>query len=124
MRHRLIIPAVLTLALMCTGSPVHADATKTDGRVGLSVKGHGLSVKRAGGWMDGHGTGVRARLYTVYQGDRTDLTRWKDTTPRTVGISKFSDVDWNLKGRKFPNGTWLCIQFNRADGTPCAQIHR
>ncbi|MFJ4585059.1 hypothetical protein [Streptomyces echinatus] len=124
MRHRLIAPVVLALTLACTAVPAHADATKTDGRVGLSVKGHGVSVQRVGGWMDGHGTGVRARLYTVYQGDRKDLTRWKDATPRTVGIQRFSAVDWNLNGRRFRHGTWLCIQCNQADGAPCARIHR
>ncbi|MEV5348935.1 hypothetical protein [Streptomyces achromogenes] len=118
-------PALLALALLCPAVPAHADATKVAGNVGLSVTGRGLSVQRAGGWMDGHDTGVRARLYTVYKGGRTDLTRWKDATPRTVGIRRFSDVeDWNLRGRRFRNGTWLCIQFNASDSSPCARIHR
>jgi hypothetical protein len=43
--------------------------------------------------------------------------------PPLVRNDRFSDVDWNLKGRKFRNGTWLCIKFNRANGAPCAQIH-
>jgi hypothetical protein len=77
----LITPAALALALAGTVSPAHADATIEDGKVGLNVTGHGLSVQRAGGWMDGHRTGVRGRLYTVYQGERTTLTRWKDATP-------------------------------------------
>ena len=121
---RMMTAAVALLFLACATAPAHADATVTDGKVGLSVKGKGLSVKRAGGWMDGHGTGVRARLYTVYSGERNDLTAWKDATPVTVGMTKFSDVDWNLKGRSFPDGSWLCIEFNRADGAPCAEIHR
>lgn len=124
MKYRLITPAVLALALVCTGPSAHADTTKMDGKVGLIVKGRGLSVKRVGGWMEGHGTGVRARLYTVHQGRRTDITRWKDATPRSVGLDKFSDVHWDLKGRRFASGTWLCVQFNQADGTPCARIHR
>ncbi|MFJ2885486.1 hypothetical protein ACIO53_05560 [Streptomyces sp. NPDC087305] len=90
----------------------------------VSVKGSGLSVRHAGGWMDGHGTGVRARLYTVYQGSRTDLTRWKDATPRTVGMTQFSDVDWNLHGKRFSIGTWLCVQFKNFDDQPCAKIQR
>ncbi|MFF3911037.1 hypothetical protein ACFYZJ_34965 [Streptomyces sp. NPDC001848] len=116
--------AVVFLSLACSIAPAHADATIEKGKVGLSVTGKGLSVKRAGGWMDGHGTGVRALLYTVYKGERTDITRWKDATPITAGMTKFSSVDWNLKGRRFQNGTWLCIQFNQADDTPCAEIHR
>jgi hypothetical protein len=39
-------------------------------------------------------------------------------------MTRFSDVDWNLKGRKSRHGTWLCIEFNRANGAPCAQIRR
>lgn len=73
--------------------------------------------------MDGHDTGVRARLYTVYKGTRTNITRWKDATPVSAGLTKFSDVDWPLH-RRFPDGAWLCIEVNRADGAPCAQIHR
>ena len=116
--------AVVLLSLTCATAPAHADATIEKGKVGLSVTGKGLSVKRAGGWMDGHGTGVRARLYTVYKGEETDLTGWKDATPVTAGVTQFSSADWNLKGRSFGDGTWLCIQVNRADGTPCAKIHR
>ncbi|WP_033328669.1 hypothetical protein [Streptomyces yerevanensis] len=116
--------AAAFLFLACATVPAHADARVTDGKVGLSVKGEGLSVKRAGGWMEGHGTGVRARLYTVYKGQRTDITRWKDATPVTAGMTKFSKVDWNLKGRSFWDGTWLCVQFNKTDGAPCAKIHR
>ncbi|GGZ92305.1 hypothetical protein GCM10010344_70030 [Streptomyces bluensis] len=123
MKHMMTAAAAF-LFLACAAVPANADATVTEGKVGLSVKGKGLSVKRAGGWMDGHGTGVRGRLYTVYRGERTDITRWKDATPVTAGRTKLSSVDWNLKGRSFRDGTWLCIQVNRADGTPCAKIHR
>jgi hypothetical protein len=125
MRHRLITAAVsvFALAVMGSGAPAHADATVREGKVGLSVTGRGLRVQQAGGWMDGHGTDVRARLYTVYKGARTDVTRWKAATPRTVGITRFSTVDWKLN-RRFTHGTWLCIQFNRTGGAPCAQIHR
>ncbi|MER6405931.1 hypothetical protein ABT269_20835 [Streptomyces viridosporus] len=72
--------------------------------------------------MDDHGTGVRARLYTVYKGQRSHLTRWKDATPVSAGMPKFSSADWKLN-RTFRDGTWLCIQFNQAPGTPCAKIH-
>ncbi|MFF4501599.1 hypothetical protein [Streptomyces sp. NPDC001401] len=123
MKH-MMAAAVAFLSLVCATAPAHADASVKDGKVGLSVKGNGLAVKQAGGWMDGHGTGVRARLYTVYKGERASITRWKDATPVTAGTTKFSNVDWNLTGRRFRNGTWLCIEFNSADGTPCAKIHR
>jgi hypothetical protein len=116
--------AAAFLALSGAATPAHADATVEDGKVGLIVKGKGLKVNRAGGWMDGHGTGVRARLYAVYQGSRTDVTGWKDATPVTAGLTRFSDVDWNLKGRTFRHGTWLCIEFNKTDHTPCAKIRR
>ena len=118
-----ITVAAAALSLACLTAPAQADATITEGKVSLSVKGSGQSVRHAGGWMDGHGTGVRARLYTVYQGSRTDLTRWRDATPRTFGMTQFSDVDWNLHGRHFRNGTWLCLQFNKSDDEPCAKIH-
>ncbi|MGV4892159.1 hypothetical protein ACSR0Z_37540 [Streptomyces viridosporus] len=38
-------------------------------------------------------------------------------------MTKFSSADWKLN-RTFRDGTWLCIQFNQAPGTPCAKIHR
>jgi hypothetical protein len=123
MKHMMTAAAAF-LFLAGASAPAQADATVTEGKVGLSIQGDGLSVKRAGGWMDGHGTGVRARLYTVYKGKRTDITKWKDATPVTAGATKLSNVDWNLKRRSFRNGTWLCIEFNSADGTPCAKIHR
>ncbi|MFE2972393.1 hypothetical protein ACFXKC_54425 [Streptomyces sp. NPDC059340] len=121
---KMITGTVTALSLVCLTAPAQADATITEGKVSVSVKGTGLSVRRAGGWMDGLGTGVRARLYTVYQGSRTDLTKWKDATPRTAGMTQFSDADWNLHGRRFTNGTWLCIEFNKSDDEPCAEIHR
>jgi hypothetical protein len=120
---RVIKAALVALALTgIVSGPANADATVKDGKVGLSVKGNGLSVRRAGGWMDDLGTGVKGRLYTVYQGERTNLTRWKDATPITYGTVKMSSVDWKMH-RNFPAGTWLCIEFNRASGTPCAKIH-
>ncbi|MFJ2171251.1 hypothetical protein [Streptomyces griseofuscus] len=119
-----MITPLLALALMGTPAPAHADATKTDGKVGLTVTGHGLQVQQAGGWVDGHPKGARARLYTVYQGVRDELTGWKKATPESMGITKLSAVTWHLKGRKFPQGSWLCIQFADTDGAPCAQIHR
>ncbi|MFF0170920.1 hypothetical protein [Streptomyces prasinus] len=51
------------------------------------------------------------------------MTRWKDATPVRVGMTKFSDVDWQLN-RAFRCGTRLCIWFNQVPGTPCAKIHR
>ncbi|MFH9964879.1 hypothetical protein ACH4PR_26375 [Streptomyces mirabilis] len=124
MKKMICAAAAALLALAGPASSAHADATIQKGKVGLSVKGRGLSVNRAGGWMDGHGTGVQARLYTVYMGGRTDITTWKDVTPVSAGMTKFSNVDWNLKGKTFRGGTWLCIQFNKTDDTPCAQVHR
>ncbi|MFI0772953.1 hypothetical protein ACH4TQ_50280 [Streptomyces sp. NPDC021218] len=122
---KMIWTAVATVcALVGPACPAHADAIVKKGKVGLSVKGNGLSVDRAGGWMDGHGTGVRARLYTVHGGVRADITRWKDATPVSAGARKLSNVGWNFKGRKFSNGTWLCIEFNKSGSRPCAKIHR
>ncbi|MGW7043253.1 hypothetical protein ACWGDT_11110 [Streptomyces avermitilis] len=95
---KMITGTVTALSQVCLTAPAQADATMTEGKVSVSVKGSGLSVRRARGWMDGLGTGVRARLYTVFQGSRADLTKWKDATPRTAGMTPFSDVDWNLHG--------------------------
>ncbi|MFJ4633557.1 hypothetical protein [Streptomyces sp. NPDC088847] len=120
---RMITAALAALALAATAAPAHADATVKDGKVSLSVKGHGLTVRRAGGWIDSLGTGIRARLYTVDHGERHILTRWKDATPITYGTVRMSSVDWPLN-RRFRAGTWLCIEFHHTDGAPCAQIHR
>ncbi|MEU5437956.1 hypothetical protein AB0G73_31920 [Streptomyces sp. NPDC020719] len=81
-------------------------------------------MKRAGGWMGGHDTPVQARLYTTYQGQRADLTGWKDAAPTSAGTTEFSSVDWDLRGRRFDDGTWLCIQFSSTNDAPCAEIHR
>ena len=120
---RMITAALAALALAATAAPAHADATVKDGKVSLSVKGHGLTVRRAGGWIDGLGTGVRARLYAVDHGERHTLTRWKDATPITYGAVRMSNVDWKLS-RRFEAGTWLCIEFHNVSGAPCAQIRR
>ncbi|WP_329550501.1 hypothetical protein [Streptomyces sp. NBC_00696] len=106
---RMTTAALAVLALAATAVPAHADATVKDGRVGLSVKGHGLSVRRAGGWIDSPGIGVRARLYTVHQGERRTFTRWKDTTPIIHGAVRVASVEWEL-GRRFTSGTRLCIK--------------
>ncbi|MFI0818618.1 hypothetical protein ACH4TX_19250 [Streptomyces sp. NPDC021098] len=122
---KMICTAVATVcALIGLALPAHADATVKKGKVGLTVRGKKLSVDRAGGWMDGHGTGVKARLYTVHGGVRADITRWKDATPVSAGMRKFSNVGWKFNGRKFSNGMWLCIEFNKSGSQPCAKIHR
>ncbi|MGM9470256.1 hypothetical protein [Streptomyces murinus] len=121
--HRLIILAAAALTLASVAAPAHANADITEGKVSLNVQGHGLRVQRADGWMDGHGAGVRARLYTVYKAERTELTGWKAARPRTAGSQRFMQATWKLN-RSFPQGAWLCVQFNKADGNPCAQIHR
>ena len=105
----------------------HADANVKKGKAVLVVKGKGLSVDRASGSMNGHKAGVRGRLYTVSAGVRSEVKPWKNATPVSAGGTKFSYVSWNLKGRKFPNNAWLCIEFDnndRPDDQPCAKIHR
>ncbi len=51
-------------ALVFAAAPAHANANASDGKVGLSVYGKGLRVDDVGAHMEGHGTGVRARLIT------------------------------------------------------------
>ncbi|MET7684272.1 hypothetical protein [Streptomyces sp. NPDC005423] len=112
--------ALTVIALAATAAPAHADATVRDNQVSLSVTGKGLMVRHAGGWIDHLGTGVRARLCTTGPGGRRHiLTRWKDATPLTSGLARVSMADWKLN-RRFGAGTWLCIEFNHTDGTPCA----
>ncbi|MFI8234933.1 hypothetical protein ACIGDI_39675 [Streptomyces sp. NPDC085900] len=43
-----------------------------------------------------------------------------------AGAGALVDVSWNWGKRphQYADGTWLCIQFNRADGAPCAKIKR
>ncbi|MFD9297728.1 hypothetical protein ACFWB1_21845 [Streptomyces goshikiensis] len=118
---------VMMLAPLVLGvGPAYADAKAKDGKVGLSVKGRGLRVDRVGGAMDGHGTGVRARLITYTpEGYRSELTGWRDATPVTAALTKLSTVGWRWKGgREFADGTRLCIEFNLVQGEPCAVVHQ
>ncbi|MDT0547683.1 hypothetical protein [Streptomyces lonegramiae] len=124
MKKMICASAATLFALLSTALPAHADATVKRGNVGLVVKGEGLSVKQAGGWMDRHGVGIKARLYAVNKGSRADVTRWKGAATVSAGRRKFSSVDWNLRGQNFSDGTWLCIEFNKSDSRPCAKIHR
>ncbi|MFI8106683.1 hypothetical protein [Streptomyces sp. NPDC086023] len=79
---RKTIYVMTAAAVLLAAAPAHADAKARDGKVGLSVRGKGLRVDQAGGYMDGHGTGVRARLITYTpDGYRSALTGWKDATP-------------------------------------------
>ncbi|MGW5342879.1 hypothetical protein [Streptomyces sp. NPDC004050] len=117
---------ITAVALLVSAVPAHADAKAHDGKIGLSVRGNGLRVDQAGGYMEGHGTGVRARLITYSPaGYRSELTGWKDATPVSAAMTKLSDVNWRFKGgRRFAHGTKLCIEFNVVQGEPCAVIHR
>ncbi|MGO4754857.1 hypothetical protein AB4212_40710 [Streptomyces sp. 2MCAF27] len=124
MKKMICTSAATLFALLSTALPAHADATVKRGDVGLVVKGEGLSVEQAGGWVDRHGAGIKARLYAVNMGSRTDVTRWKNAATVSAGRTRFSSVNWNLRGRNFTNGTWLCIEFNKSDNQPCAKIHR
>ncbi|MFD9336606.1 hypothetical protein ACFWBF_19705 [Streptomyces sp. NPDC060028] len=60
-----------------------------------------------GARMEGHGTGVRARLITYDpDGYRSKLTAWKDATPVSAALTKASMVGWTWKGgKKFAHGT-------------------
>ncbi|WP_212908453.1 hypothetical protein [Streptomyces sp. TS71-3] len=116
--------AAALLVLVGSAGLARADATVVEGKVTLDVRGKGLVVKKAGGWIDGHPKGAKAKLYAVYMGSRTEVTNWKKAKREGSGMTKISAVDWNLGNRKFTNGTWLCIQFNKGDDTPCAKIHR
>ncbi|GGU30321.1 hypothetical protein [Streptomyces violascens] len=117
--------ATATLAL-CT-APAHANATVEEGKVGIHVKGHGLRVDTVDGYIDGQPTGTRAQLYTLTaRSTPHNITGWQNATHHTWGLTKTSIVHWNWKGgRAFPDGTRLCIAFNKAPGdNPCAIIHR
>ncbi|MFD8633739.1 hypothetical protein [Streptomyces sp. NPDC059533] len=123
---RKTIYALTAAALLFAAAPAHADAKVSDGKVGLSVYGKGLRVDDVGAHMEGHGTGVRARLITYTpKGYRSELTGWKDATPVTAAMTKASIVRWTWKGgKKFADGTRLCVEFNTVQGEPCAVIHR
>ncbi|MER8009633.1 hypothetical protein [Streptomyces sp. NPDC094149] len=126
MRRKIITLAAAALVVVGMTAPAHADATVGDGRVHLVVEGDGMSVTRVSGWMDGHGTRVQARLYKVYNHQASDVVGWRNATWRSYGGREFFGVSWNWEQRPhhYANGTWLCIQFNRADGAPCAKIKR
>ncbi|MFJ2598738.1 hypothetical protein [Streptomyces erythrochromogenes] len=124
---RKTIHALTAAALVFAAAPAHADAKASDGRVGLSVRGKALRVTSVGAHMDGHGTGVRARLITYTpEGYRSELTGWKDATPVSAALTRMSMVSWKWagKGRAFEHGTKLCVEFNIVAGEPCAVIHR
>ncbi|MFK0238616.1 hypothetical protein [Streptomyces vinaceus] len=123
---RKMIYALTAAALVFAAAPAHADARAKDGKVGLSVYGKGLRVDEVGAHMEGHGTGVRARLITYTpKGYRSELTGWKDATPVSAAMTKLSTVGWTFKGgRKFAQGTKLCVEFNVVQGEPCAVIHQ
>ncbi|WP_330334731.1 hypothetical protein OHS33_36575 [Streptomyces sp. NBC_00536] len=92
----------------------------------LSVRGKGLRGDDVAAFMEGHGTGVRARLITYDpDGYRSKLTGWKDATPVGAALTKASLVGWTWRGgKKFAHGTKLCVEFNVVQGEPCAVIHR
>lgn len=115
---RKTIYALTAAALVFAAAPAHADAKAKDGKVGLSVYGKGLRVNEVGAHMEGHGTGVRARLITYTpKGYRSELTGWKDATPVGAAMTKLSTVGWKFKGgRKFAQGTKLCVEFNVVQG--------
>ncbi|MBT1186628.1 hypothetical protein HET69_22140 [Streptomyces sp. CJ_13] len=123
---RKTIYAVTAAAVVFGAAPAHADAKARDGKVGLSVYGKGLRVDDVGAHMEGHGTGLRARLITYDpDGYRSALTGWKDATPVSAALTKLSTVGWKWKGgKKFAHGTKLCVEFNIVQGEPCAVIHR
>lgn len=123
---RKTIYALTAAALLFGAAPAHANAKASDGKVGLSVYGKGLRVDDVGAHMEGHGTGVRARLITYDpDGYRSALTGWKDATPVSAALTKASIVGWKWKGgKKFAHGTKLCVEFNVVQGEPCAVIHR
>ncbi|MGW7333357.1 hypothetical protein ACWGIU_33120 [Streptomyces sp. NPDC054840] len=114
-----MIYAVTAAALMFAVAPAHADAKASDGRVGCVLGGKGLRVTGVGAHMDGHGTGVRARLITYRpKGYQSELTGWKDATPVSVALTKMSMVSWKWggKGRAFEHGTKLCVEFHVVQG--------
>ncbi|MGW8782607.1 hypothetical protein ACWGNM_31720 [Streptomyces sp. NPDC055796] len=40
-------------------------------------------------------------------------------------MTKLSTVGWKFKGgKRFAQGTKLCVEFNIVQGEPCAVIHR
>lgn len=56
--------------------------------------------------------------------ERSELTGWKDATPVSAAMTQLSTVGRTLKGgRKFAQGTKLCVKFNVVQGE-CAVIHR
>ncbi len=78
---RKTIYVLTAAALVFAAAPAHANAKASDGKVGLSVYGKGLRVDDVGAHMEGHGTGVRARLITYTpKGYRSELTGWKGAT--------------------------------------------
>ncbi|MCQ4211350.1 hypothetical protein [Streptomyces longispororuber] len=115
--------AVVLTVVPCASAAVPMSADENEGGVSLSVKGSGLHVDKAGGFVEGQANGSKFRLYTVYKGSRHTLTRWKLATFASGGLTKMSYANWNLD-RNFRAGTWLCVESNIKSGKPCAKIHR
>ncbi|MEV0990941.1 hypothetical protein [Streptomyces sp. NPDC049949] len=123
---RKMIYALAAVAVMVAAAPAQADAKAEDGRVGLSVRGKGLRVDSVGAHMEGHGTGVQARVVSYSpRGVRSVVTDWKDATPVSAAMTKLSTVGWSWKGgKRFADRTRLCVEFNAVSGQPCVVIHR
>ncbi|TGZ15011.1 hypothetical protein DV517_64940 [Streptomyces sp. S816] len=57
------------------------------------MKGHRLNVRKAVGWMDGHGEGIRTCLYTICKAERA---RPHPRKLRTQHDGEYPTVDHNL----------------------------
>jgi hypothetical protein len=54
----------------------------------------------------------------------TGVSQERRRDPEDGGDDAVLRVDWNLHGKRFTHGTWLCIEFNKSDDAPCAKILR
>lgn len=118
-----VAAAAVLLLVAPASAAAPADANVEEGKVGISVRGEGPRVDTVGASMDGRVRGAKARLYSVYKGNRYEITRWKRARFTSYGMKDLAWVKWKLH-KRFYNGEWLCVEFNKTSGTPCARIHR
>ncbi|MET9427880.1 MULTISPECIES: hypothetical protein [unclassified Streptomyces] len=113
--------AAAVTMLLATPTAVHADHSKSDRGVHVDVRGSGLHVKSAGGYVDGHTT-HEARLFVIRpNGSRYNLTGWKDGKLAEAGMTKLTMWDWKLN-KSFPHKTRICLQVEGRSGRPCVTI--
>lgn len=126
MRGRMLTAAAVAVALLAAAPAAQASGTGDDGPVHIGVIGEGLKVREVRAILDGHEAGARASVSLWKRGKWVREVRgWKYTTARDVKGYKFEYASWNLRNKKFPHKSRLCVEFDgHDDRLACVTIQR